>query len=482
MVRPVTSAPFAPAASGASGDAGVADPLGPRPTLAAPAPFKPATPTVYTTASGLTVWLLERHALPMVAVTVSIPTGASSDPKGMAGLASVTANMLDEGAGKLGAIDLARAVDQLGASLSTLAGTDMSLVQLTVLKRNFAPAMGLLGDVVARPRFDAAEWKRVHELWMNDLKERASDPEEVSEVVSTAAFFGPAHPYGHPASGFVSTAAKVQLADAKKFYGAAWRPDRATVVVVGDVAKGELDPQLEAAFGTWKKPAGEPLPLVAPPAPSDARPRVILVDRADAAQSVISMTRAGVAASDPAAPPLTRLNITFGGAFTSRLTQDLREAHGWTYSPHSYVRAARGVGSLGASAAVVTDKTADALKALLADTDTYARGGLTDEEVSSTLLQARADVVEEFESVRATAVRLARNAALGLGADYEPRASALRDGADKAALNKLAATYYDRKNATVVIVGPRAKLEGPLGEAGFTNIELRDTDGNVIGK
>jgi zinc protease len=467
----------APAAPPIASDADV---LGPRPAPGLPPPFKPPAPVVYTTPKGLTVWLLERHALPMVAVTVAVPTGSASDPKGMAGLADVSANMMDEGAGKLGALDLARAIDMLGASLHTESSIDYSYAHLTVLKRNFPPAMGLLGDVVARPRFDAGEWKRVHDLWLNDLRERASDPDEVAKVVSAVSLFGADHPYGHPSDGFVASASKVQLADAKKFYAAAWRPDRATVVVVGDVTKGELDPQLDAAFGAWTKPSGDPVPIVAPPAPV-SHAKVVLVDRPDAAQSVIALIRPGVAAGDPAAPPLTRVNTALGGSFTSRLNQDLREAHGWSYGARSRVGAARGMGSIAASAAVVTDKTADALKAMLDDVDALVKGGLTADEVMKTRLQGRADVVEQFESTAGTSVRLARNAALGLGAEYEARASVLRDEADKATLDRLAATYFDRTNAVIVIVGPRAKLEGPLAKIGMTNLEMRDAEGNVIG-
>jgi hypothetical protein len=101
--------------------------------------------------------------------------------------------------------------------------------------------------------------------------------------------------------------------------------------------------------------------------------------------------------------------------------------------------------------------------------------------VVKTRLQARADVVEQFESTTGTSMRLARNAALGLGAEHEAKASVLRDEADKATLDRLATTYFDRTNAVIVIVGPRAKLEGPLAKIGMTNLEMRDAEGNVIG-
>ena len=455
------------------------DPLGGKPEVTMPPPFTPPAPVVYTSANGMTVWLLERHELPIIALTLAIPTGSASDPADKAGLAFATATMLDEGAGKLGALDLARAAETLGASLRTGASADFSYAQLTVLKSNFAPASALLGDVVVRPTFPAVEWKRVKDLWLNDLKQRASEPEEVAGVVELAVLYGATHPYGHPTEGLLASAAKIELPDVARFYKDAWRPDRAVLVAVGDVTRAELDERIGAALGGWKAPATPPPPVVTPAAPAGPWPRIVLVDRPDAPQSVLALVRPGVAAGDGDAPPLGRVNVALGGSFTSRLNQDLREEHGWSYGAHSRLTLTRGPGSIVASAAVHTEKTGEALKALLADVDGYARGGMTDEEVVKTRLQARSELVEMLQTVDGAALRLARDAALGLGADYEAKASVRRDTAKKDELDKLAGRFFDTKQAIVVIVGPREKLEGPLAALGFTALELRDAEGNL---
>ena len=193
-----------------------ADPLGPRPEPTLAPPFEPPAPTVYTTANGITVWLLERHALPLVAVSVSVPTGASSDPKGEAGLAREAADMLDEGAGKRGALEFAKAIEDLGASLASGASADRSYVQLEVTRRSFAAGMQLLGDAVVRPRFEEREWKRVHDLWMNGLKQRESQPRDVARVVAMSTLYRSGlTPTRHPVVGLVSSAPTVTLAAAK---------------------------------------------------------------------------------------------------------------------------------------------------------------------------------------------------------------------------------------------------------------------------
>jgi zinc protease len=466
-----------------AGGKDAADPLGPRPETPPPPPFAPPSPKVYAAPNGMTVWLVERHGLPLVAATLAISAGAASDPKDKAGLAWATANMLDEGAGKLGALALARQIELLGAQVRTGTSLDYSYVSLSVLKRNLAPAFGLFADVVARPRFDAPEWKRVSDLWQNDLLARSREPEAVASLVAMRTLYGEGSPYASPAEGYSASARKVQLADVRAFYKEVWRPDLATLVVVGDVAQAELDPLLASAFGDWKAPATSKPATVVPPAPkvaggSGTFPRVAVVDRADAPQSVIVLARTARPVSDPDAPILTRVNIALGGTFTSRLNQDLREEHGWSYGAHSRITLVRGPSSIVASAAVQTEHTGEALKALVKDVDDFARAGLTEDELAKTRLVARGQLVDTFEEVETAALRLARDAAVGLPPDYEAKASIRRDTASKEDLLRLS-REFDPKEAIIVVVGPRAKIETQLTAIGVSAIETRDAEGKA---
>jgi len=462
------------------------DPLGARPTVSPPPPFVPPTPVAYTRPNGLTVWLLQRHTLPIVSMQIVVPAGASSDPEGKGGLALATANMLDEGAGSRDALAISRDVDRLGAVLSTGAYADYAYASLTTLKKNLAPATAILGDVLIKPTFSPVEWKRTHDLWMNDLKARASEPDAVASVVSLRQVFGDG-PYGHPTNGTLKSAAKITLEDAKKFYESAWRLDHATCVVVGDVTPEELAPLFDQMFAGWKAPAGAaattPPPAAArvpakPDAKGTAGRRVVVVDRPDAPQSVIALVRPGVAAADADAAPLVRINTALGGSFTSRLNQDLREEHGWSYGAHSRFSFNKSVGIFSASAAVHTEHTGEALKAMIADIDAITKDGLTDEEVEKTRLIARADLVEAFESVAAAAQRLARSAAIGLPNDHERKASEAVDAAKKDDLRALAARHVDPANAIIVIVGPRAKIQPQLEAIGIKTLESSTPEGD----
>jgi predicted Zn-dependent peptidase len=205
-----------------------------------------------------------------------------------------------------------------------------------------------------------------------------------------------------------------------------------------------------------------------------------LVDRADAPQSVIAAVKQGIAASNPDLPALWRVNDAIGGSFTSRLNQDLREAHGYTYGARSRYSLSRGPGQVVSWANVVTDKTGDALAAMLADLQKFAEGGMLPDEVERTRSQARGDLVSVYETVEGIAGHLAGDAALGLPADYEGRASAAREAADKSILDRLAKQFYDPADAILVVVGPRARVQPMVDKLGLPTPEIRDAEGNVV--
>jgi predicted Zn-dependent peptidase len=468
---PPPAVPTAPAPTAAAND-----PLGPKPELPAAKPFDPPAPVVFKVANGMNVWLFERHTLPVVSVSVTISSGAASDPKDLAGLAHLTADMLDEGAGKRNAVELSTAINDLGATLSTGATADGSVVALSVLKKNFAPAFSIMSDVVARPRFEAKEFKRVSDLWKGELKKRADDPMSVARVVSHAVLYGEGTPYGHPSDGLLATAPKVDLAAVKAFYGKSWRPDRATLVAAGDLSKDELAKAIDAAFGSWKAPATPPPPAPALTGVRAERPRLVVVDRSDAPQSVITVVREGVAASDPKAPLLDLINTALGGSFTSRLNQNLREDHGWTYGARSGFAETRGQGWFSASAAVVTEQTGPSLKEMLGELGKMADSGLTEEEFGKVKAQDRADLVQTYETVNGVSARLGALAMLSLPPDFDAQASRARQAATPQQLAALDRAV-DAKGATIVVVGPAATVVPQLAKIGLANPEFWDPEG-----
>jgi predicted Zn-dependent peptidase len=206
-----------------------------------------------------------------------------------------------------------------------------------------------------------------------------------------------------------------------------------------------------------------------------------MVDRQDAPQAVIALLKPGPPASSPEVPALWRVNDAIGGSFTSRLNQDLREEHGYTYGARSRFSMTRGPGQIVAWANVVTDKTGDALAAMLADLRKYADGGLTDDEGARTRSQAREELVGVYQSVEGIASHLAADAALGLGPDHEAKAAQARDEAQKVQLDALA-KLYSPEEGIVVVVGPRARVQPMIDKLGFPPPEMRDAQGTILQK
>jgi predicted Zn-dependent peptidase len=464
----------------------VADVLGEKPALGAPKPFTPPSAEVFQTKNGMTVWLVERHGLPIVSVALVVQGGSAADPADKPGLANITTDMLDEGAGKRSAVEVSSAINDLGATMALGAGTDGVLLTLTVLKNNFDAAFGIFSDVVARPRFEDKEWKRVSELWRNDLKKRPDQPMSVSRVVNAAVLYGPGTPYGHPSDGLLEGAAKIDLGAVKRFYADAFRPDRSVMVVAGDITRKEVTDLVDASLGAWKAGAAKAKPdagkAAAPPAPrpSSARPKVVLVDRPGAPQSVIAVVREGVAATDPDAARLDLVNTVLGGSFTSRLNQNLREEHHWAYGAGSSFYEMRGTGPFVAIASVETPATGLALKEMIGELQKMATAGLSAEDLEKAKAQDRSELMQTYETVSGISRRLATLARLGLPPGHDLDASRARQSAKLDDVLALAKKYVDPTTGTIVVVGPRADVVPQLAQIGLGEPEAWDPEGKPL--
>lgn len=458
--------------------------LGPRPEPGPAKPFTPPAVETFETKNGMKVWLASRRGLPLVSTYLVVLGGSSIDPADKPGLMYITAGMLDEGAGKRSAIEISGAVSDLGASLGIHTGLDASTVSLTVLKKNFGAAFSIFADVVVRPTFDAKEFKRVSDLWRNDLKSRPDEPSRVARVVNSAVLYGPGTAYGHPSDGLLEAAEKIDLATVKKFYGENFRPDRAVLVVAGDITRDEVTAAIDANLGSWKAPgpaAKKPTKTALPePLPVAQRPKIVLVDRPKAPQSVITIVREGVTAAEPDAIHMDLVNTPLGGSFTSRLNQNLREEKHWAYGAASYFLQTRGKGAFWAMASVETPATGPALKEALRELEKMAQEGPTAEELDKAKAQDRADLLRTFETISQTADRLATLARLGLPPTYDADASLSRQTQKLVDVVALAKAHVDPGPATIVVVGPKEAVWKDLVDLGRGEPALWDAEGKPV--
>lgn len=428
--------------------------LGPLPTLKLPPVEK------RTLSNGLQVWIMGVHKVPTVHLSLIVRTGVAADPANKFGLASLTAAMLDEGAGSKSALEIADAVEFLGADLTTVGAVDASYVDLHVPVARLADALPIMADVVARPTFPDAELKRLRDERLAALLETEDDPEQLIQVAFPRLVFGAAHRYGTPSTGTAASLSAITVADLKAFHAAQYRPANAALIVAGDVTADGVMPQLEKALGGWKgAPGGKPVPA-GDAAQLTAR-KLYLIDKPGAAQSQVRIGWVGVSRATPDYFALRVLNTILGEAFTSRLNNNLREVHGYAYGAASRFDMRLSPGPFFATAGVQTDKTAEAVKEFFNEL-TRIHEPVPAAEADKAKNYLALQMPRTFETTRGTASALAQAYLYDLPADYYTTYSNRVRAVTPADVKRVADKYIQPDRFAVVIVGDRKAIEPGL--------------------
>ncbi len=432
-----------------------------RPPAVGPAPsLKLAPIEARTLTNGLQVRVIGIHKVPTVHLELAIRTGVAGDPAGKFGVASLTADMLDEGAGSRSALEIADAIDFLGAELTTTGGVDATFVELHVPVARLGDALAVMADVVARPTFPEAELNRLREERLASLLEMQDDPEQMIQVAFPRLVFGAQHRYGTLGIGTAASLKGLSVADLKAFHAANVRPSNAVLIVAGDVTADAVVAQLERGFGGWKAPAGA-TPAAAGKAPASSARRVFLIDKPGAAQSQIRIGAIGVARATPDYFALRVLNTILGEAFTSRLNTNLREVHGYSYGAASRFEMWLSPGPFYATAGVQTDKTADALKEFFVELANIHQP-VPVEELDKAKNYLALGLPRNFETTRGTADALARAWIYDLPADYYTSYADRIRAVTAADVKRVADTYIVPDRLAVVIVGDRKAIESSV--------------------
>jgi len=383
------------------------------PTMADAGAFAPQMPETFKLSNGIEVQHWRKSELPLVNVSMLLNGGAGCDDPAKTGATFLTAQMLEEGAGDKDALAFSDALDMLGASFNSSADQESVTVGLSVLKRNLDAALALYADAVTRPKLAAADWDRVRNLHLDDLKREEDQPPLVAARVGMRAYYGDAHPYGRPVGGTPDTVEKLTLDDIKACHAARFVPANARLLIAGDVTAEEAKATLEKAFAAWNSPAGWKA-LAAPAAsePKHDKPSLVIVDKPGSVQTVIRFFMPGPAYKTPDRVPLSMLNTILGGSFTSRLNQNLREKNGYTYGARSNYSMAPTTGYFSAGANVKAETTGAALKEFFAEFNKLKADGVTDAEAGKAAQQERTETIQSFQGlggILATAAMLNRN-------------------------------------------------------------------------
>ena len=232
--------------------------------------------------NGLPVWVVELHKVPVAQINLVVLSGTANDPPGKYGVASLAAAMLEEGAGSRSALEIADAIDYLGADLGTATTSDLSAVRLHVPVARLADALPIMADVALRPTFPKDELDRQRQQRLTSLLQGRDDPPTISAIAFSRILYGKGHRYGTAQMGTAETIKTLTSDDLRAFYTSAFRPENAVLLAVGDITADKAMPLFEKSFGSWKgsgASASEKLPPLLPCSAASAL--VVLVHTPD---------------------------------------------------------------------------------------------------------------------------------------------------------------------------------------------------------
>ena len=298
----------------------------------------PPIPQRRTLPNGLGVTVVEKRDLPIVSFGLLVSGGTSSDPETQPGLASLTSQMLSEGTETRTSQQIAEEFEFMGARLHSETRRETAFFSTETLTRHWPAALALMADVLLRPTFPDHEWDRVQREHITDLQRARDDAGFIAEQVMPGLLFGLTSPYGHPSHGTEESVAAITTADLRRHYQSSFGPSGANLLVAGDASLDEVMEQAAAAFGTWTGPDQDAASDSSAFVLKNTAPTTLyLVDKPGAAQSIIRAGHLMVDRKHPDYFNLLLLNFAFGGQFSARLNQNLRQDKGYSYGFHSSI-------------------------------------------------------------------------------------------------------------------------------------------------
>lgn len=449
----------------------------------APAPLEPRPyrfPRVerITLGNGLRVLVAENHSSPLASIRVVVRSGAEHDPLDRAGLASFTADMLDEGAGRMNAVQIAEAFGNLGTSVSAGSNWDRSVVNVDVLSSNLATAVALVADVVRRPTFTQDDIERLRKQRLATILQRKDNASMIaSERFAAVVYEGTA--YGKPIIGLEPAVERISRDDLLEFYGRHYVPNNTSVIITGDISTRETLNLVRGQFEEWEK---GPVIRAIDVAPRQiATNRVYLVDRPQAVQSEIRVGAPGVERTSADFFPLLTMNTLLGGNFSSRINLNLRERHGYTYGARSEFAFRREPGPFMVSTPVRNEVTLPAVQEIFNELRRIRTGEITVEEMRNTKNYLIGVFPAMVESPSDLTNRLQDMEVYGLPENYFDHYRERIAAVTEADLQRVANKYLDPDRMAIVVVGKAEAIRAPLSELGYP-IAVFDVEGRPLAR
>lgn len=430
--------------------------------------------------NGVEVILAERHTVPAVQLQLLFDAGYAADQGRKLGTSSFTMAMLDEGSKALDSVEIAKRKQRLGAMIASGCGLDYCNATLNALDDQLKPSLDLFADIVRNPAFREADISRLRGQWLAGIAQEKSQPTGIALRTLPPLLYGKGHAYAIPFTGTGTEASikSLSAADMRAFMGDFIRPDNMQILVAGDTTLDKIIPQLNAAFGNWKAPAGKVpaknIGKVAPP----PQVRVYLVDRPGAQQSLILAGSLAPSTEAPNDLEIQTMNGAFGGTFTSRLNMNLREDKHWAYGAFSFLQNAQGQRPFMLYAPVQTDKTAPSVAEMLKE----AKGvigdkPLTAQEIGKIKVGDVRSMPGGYQTTSAVMGALQGIALYKRPDDYVQTLKSRIEAQTDASVEAAAKEIIHPDQLTWVIVGDLAKIEAPIRALNLGQVQVLDADG-----
>jgi zinc protease len=425
-------------------------------------------------ANGLDVVLVEDHRLPLVSFRLAFPSGDANDPPGLPGLSDMMTALLNEGTTSRTSLQIAEQVERLGATLSAGANSDYTTIAASALSVYSDQILELLADIVLNPSFPENEIELTRENAKQMLIQQRAQPNFLASERTASVIFG-RHPYSlvSPTPESLDAMTRETL---QQFHHSTLAPDRAVMIVVGDVRRDEVIERLNALFGDWQTRT-PPAPKF--PAPPERPSRsAYVVDRPGSAQSNIVIANLAINRTSPDFFPMLVMNTILGSNASSRLFMNLREEKGYTYGAYSSVDARRDIGTFRASAEVRTAVTGDSLKEFFYELDRIREDEVSEKEITDAKSYLTGVFPLRIETQEGLVDQLVQIKMMGLPDDYlhiyRERINAVSIGD----IRRVAGEYVTPAKAALIVVGDAAEII-PQITPYTSDIEIYDTEGRI---
>ncbi len=419
------------------------------PSAGAPVDARIPATAQRTLANGMRVIVAPNRALPLISADLRVASGGSADPGDRAGLASMTADLLTRGTTTRGATEIARAIESLGASISSGAGVDSSAVSLQTRSDRAEDAFAVFADVARNPAFAEEELGRARQQALDGLQVALSQPGSIAQFAMTRAIYGQT-PYGAIAS--ERSLSAITRENMAGFHGAHWRADNAVLVITGDVSAEQGFALAERHFGSWASPPGERA------APADASAyaapaRTIVVDLPETGQAAVLMGLRGVARTDPDYFPLLVANNVLGGGYSARLNAEIRIRRGLSYGASSSLSARMAPGPIIASAQTRNDAAVQVYELMRAEIARIGAAAAPESELTARKAVLIGSFARSVETTSGLAGQISTLALYGLPPERLGAYVADVSGVTPEQARAAAARYFDPARADLVVVG-----------------------------